>query len=68
MEMRERKLLEMTVIYRQMIEIFVNIFRRRTTGHVLPFIRLKYGDSQWNKFKGKELQNDSNKMVFTIHS
>jgi hypothetical protein len=44
--MQERKLLEMTVIYRQMIEIFVNIFRRQGITPVCHNIKLKYGDSQ----------------------
>jgi len=54
----------MTVIYRQIIKIYVNIFRRQTTTPVLPFIRFKYGDSQWNNIKGKDLKNDKNKIVF----
>jgi hypothetical protein len=58
----------MRVTYRQMIEIFVHTFRRQATGHVLPLIRLKYGDSQRNKFKGKELQKNADKMVFTVQS
>ena len=58
----------MTVIYRRIIEIFVNIFMRHATTPVLPFIRLKYGDSQWNKIKGKDLKNDRNKMVFPTQS
>ena len=57
-----------TFIYRKIIQLFVNIFRRQATTPVLPFIRIKYGDSQWIKIKGKNLNNDQNKMGFPTQS
>jgi len=47
LQMQNRKLLVVTVI-----------FRKRTSTAFLPFIIYKYGDFQYKLFKGKHLKKD----------
>jgi len=40
----KQELLNLTVLYRQMIEEFVNVFSRQATTTALQCVRMKYGD------------------------
>lgn len=57
-------LLDMTVIYKQLIKIYVNIFRSQATTPLLPCVILKDGIQFGLNFKGKHLQSDPKQGVF----